>query len=163
MPFRSNIDIKDQACCSSSARITAVLAMKIGKKHKIHIHTDQRYMYYILKLSHNSKMIQYVLHLETVSPPQYSFETSAVLRKGLRGEQFQDGGEGVGQFWYVHNTTYADWGPPHLSLVVCYIFTNWYLFYANLDFTKDCNRNCKNRVLGVIIILGTSNQAITTC
>ena len=30
---------------------------------------------------------------------------------------------------------YADWGPPHLSLAVCYIF-HLYLFYAKLDFTR---------------------------
>ena len=51
--------------------------------------------------------------------------------------------------------------PPHLNLVVFYVFqyfTSWYLFRAKLDH-NDCNRNCKYPVLGVIKALGTSNQA----
>ena len=57
---------------------------------------------------------------------------------------------------------YVDWGPPHLSLVVCYM----YIFHLLIPllgktwFYKDCNRNCKNPVLDVIRTLGTSNQAI---
>ena len=55
---------------------------------------------------------------------------------------------------------YADWGPPHLSLVACYIFHLLIPLLCKTWFYKDCNRNCKNPVLDVIRTLGTSNQAI---
>ena len=55
---------------------------------------------------------------------------------------------------------YADWGPPHLSLVVCYIFHLLIPLLCKTWFYKDCNRNGKNPVLDVIKTLGTSNQAI---
>ena len=46
---------------------------------------------------------------------------------------------------------YADWGPPHLSLVLCYIFHLLTpLLCKKKWFYKDCNRNCKNPVLDVI-------------
>ena len=57
---------------------------------------------------------------------------------------------------------YADWGPPHLSLVILYIYI-YHLLVPLLRktwFCKDCNRDCKNPVLDVIRTLGTSNQAI---
>ena len=38
---------------------------------------------------------------------------------------------------------YADWGPPHLSLVVCYIFHLLIPLLCKTWFYKDCNRNCK--------------------
>ena len=55
---------------------------------------------------------------------------------------------------------YVDWGPPHLSLVVCYILHLLIPLLCKTWFYKDCNRNCKNPVLHVIRTLGTSNQAI---
>ena len=55
---------------------------------------------------------------------------------------------------------YADWGPPHLSLVVWYIFHLLIPLPCKTLFYKDCNRNCKKTVLDVIRTLGTSNQAI---
>ena len=55
---------------------------------------------------------------------------------------------------------YADWGPPHLSLVVCYIFHLLILLLCKTWFYKVCNRNCKNPVQDVIRTLGMSNQAI---
>ena len=55
---------------------------------------------------------------------------------------------------------YADWGPPHLSLVVCYIFHLQIPLLCKTWFYKDCNRNCKNPVVDVTRTLGTSNQAI---
>ena len=55
---------------------------------------------------------------------------------------------------------YADWGPPHLSLVVCYIFHLLIPLLCKTWFNKDCNRNCMNPVLNVMKTLGTSNQAI---
>ena len=54
---------------------------------------------------------------------------------------------------------YADWGPPHLSLVVCYIFHLLIPLLCKTWCYKDCNRNCKNPVLDVIRTLGTSNEA----
>ena len=36
---------------------------------------------------------------------------------------------------------YADWGPPHLSLVVCYIFHLLIPLLCKTWFYKDCNRN----------------------
>ena len=56
---------------------------------------------------------------------------------------------------------YADWDPPHLSLVVCYIFHLLIPFLCKTWFCKDCNRNCKNPVHDVVRTLGTSNQAIS--
>ena len=53
---------------------------------------------------------------------------------------------------------YADWGPPHLSLVVCYMFHLLIPLLCKTWFYKDCNRSCKNPVLDVT--LGTSNQVI---
>ena len=38
---------------------------------------------------------------------------------------------------------YADWGPPHLSLVVCYIFHLLIPLPCKTWFYKDCNRTCK--------------------
>ena len=55
---------------------------------------------------------------------------------------------------------YADWGPPHLSLVVCYIFHLLIPLLCKTWFYEDCNRNCKNLVLDMIRTFGTSNQAI---
>ena len=60
----------------------------------------------------------------------------------------------------ILSTMYVDWGPPHLSLVVCYIFHPLIPLLCKTWFSKDCNRNCKNPVLDVIRTLGTSNQAI---
>ena len=55
---------------------------------------------------------------------------------------------------------YVDWGPPHLSLVVCYIFHLLIPLLCKTWFYKDCNRSWKNFVLDVIGTLGSSNQAI---
>ena len=55
---------------------------------------------------------------------------------------------------------YADWVPPHLSLVVCYIFHILVPLLCKTWFCKVCNRNCKNPVLDVIRTLSTSDQAI---
>ena len=64
-------------------------------------------------------------------------------------------------FWKnILSTMYADWGPPHLSLVVSYIFHLLIPLLCKTWFYKDCKRNCKNPVLDVIRTLGTSNQAI---
>ena len=38
---------------------------------------------------------------------------------------------------------YVDWGPPHLSLVVCYIFHLLIPLLCKTWFCKDCTRNCK--------------------
>ena len=38
---------------------------------------------------------------------------------------------------------YADWGPPHFSLVVCYIFHLLITYLCKTWFYKDCNRNWK--------------------
>ena len=48
----------------------------------------------------------------------------------------------------------------NLSLVMCYMFHLLIPLLCKTWFYKDCNRNCKNPVLGVIRTLGTSNQAI---
>ena len=61
---------------------------------------------------------------------------------------------------YILSAMYADWGPPHLSLVVCYIFHLLIPLLCKTWFYKDCNRNCKNPVLDVIRTFGTLNQAI---
>ena len=64
-------------------------------------------------------------------------------------------------FWKtILSAMYADWGPPHLSLVVCYIFHLLIHILCKTSFYKDCNRNCKIPVFDVITTLGTSNQAI---
>ena len=64
-------------------------------------------------------------------------------------------------FWKnILSAMYADLGPPHLSLVVCYIFHLLIPLLCKTWFYKDCNRNCKNPVLDVIRTLGTSNQAV---
>ena len=64
-------------------------------------------------------------------------------------------------FWkYILSAMYADWGPPHLSLVVCYIFHLLIPLLCKTWFYNDCNRNCNNPVLDVIKTLDTSNQAI---
>ena len=64
-------------------------------------------------------------------------------------------------FWKnILSAMYVDWGPPHLSLVVCYIFHLLIPLPCKTWFYKDCNRNCKNPALDVIRTLGTSNQAI---
>ena len=64
-------------------------------------------------------------------------------------------------FWKnILSAMYADWGRPHLSLVVCYIFHLLIPLLCKIWFYKDCNRNCKNPVLDVIRTLGTSNQTI---
>ena len=55
---------------------------------------------------------------------------------------------------------YVDRGPPHLSLIVCYIFHLLIHLPCKTWFYKDCNQNCTNLVLDVIKTLGTSNQAI---
>ena len=60
----------------------------------------------------------------------------------------------------ILSVMYVDWGPPHLSLVVCYIFHLLIPLPCKTWFYKDCNKNCKNHVLDVIRTLGTSNQAI---
>ena len=54
---------------------------------------------------------------------------------------------------------YVDWGPPHLSLVVCYIFHLLIPLPCKTWFYKDCNRNCKNPVLDSLRTLGKSNLA----
>ena len=48
-------------------------------------------------------------------------------------------------FWKnILSAMYADWGPPHLSLVVLYIYiTYWYLFYAKLDFARIATEMAK--------------------
>ena len=64
-------------------------------------------------------------------------------------------------FWKnILSVMYMDWGPPHLSLIVCYIFHLLIPLPCKTWFYKDCNRNCKNPVLGVTWTHGTSNQAI---
>ena len=64
-------------------------------------------------------------------------------------------------FWKnISSAMYVDWGPPHLSLVVCYILHLLIPLLCKTWFYKDCNRNCKNPVLDVIRTLGTLNQAI---
>ena len=64
-------------------------------------------------------------------------------------------------FWKnILSAMYADWGPPRLSLVVCYTFHLLIPLLCKTWFYKDCNRNCKNPVLDVIRTLGTSNQVI---
>ena len=60
----------------------------------------------------------------------------------------------------ILSAMYVDWGPPHLSIVVCYIFHLLIPLPCNFWFYKDCNRNCKNPVLYVIRTLGTPIQAI---
>ena len=55
---------------------------------------------------------------------------------------------------------YADWGPPHLSLAMCYIFHLLISLLCKTWLYKHCNRNCKKSVLDVIRTLGTSSQAI---
>ena len=52
-----------------------------------------------------------------------------------------------------------DWGPPHLNLVVYYIFRLMTPLLCKTWFKKVCNRNCKNPVLDTRT-LGTSNRAI---
>ena len=44
---------------------------------------------------------------------------------------------------YILPAMYVDWSPPHLSLVVCYIFHLLILLLCKTWFYKDCNRNCK--------------------
>ena len=57
-------------------------------------------------------------------------------------------------------TIYVNWGPSHLSLIVCYLFHLLIPLPCKTWFYKDCNKNCnKNPVLDVIRTLGTSNQA----
>ena len=64
-------------------------------------------------------------------------------------------------FWKnILSAMYVDWGPPHLSLVVCYIFHLLTPHLCKTWFWKACNRNCKNPVLDAIRTLGTSNRAI---
>ena len=47
-------------------------------------------------------------------------------------------------FWEnILSAMYADWGPPHLSLVVCYVFHLLIPPLCKTWFYKDCNRNCK--------------------
>ena len=63
-------------------------------------------------------------------------------------------------FWKnILSAMCADWGPPHLSLVVYYIFHLLIPLLCKTWFYKDCNRNYKNLVLDVIRTLGTLNQA----
>ena len=50
----------------------------------------------------------------------------------------------------ILSVIYADWGPPYLSLVMCYIFHQLIPLLCKTWFYKDCNSNCKNPVLGVI-------------
>ena len=64
-------------------------------------------------------------------------------------------------FWKnILSAMHVDWVPPHLSLVVCYIFHLLLHLPCNTWFYKDCNKNGTNLVLDVIITLDTSNQAI---
>ena len=64
-------------------------------------------------------------------------------------------------FWKnILSAMYVDWGTPHLSLAVCYIFHLLIPLPCKTWFYKDYNRNCKNPVLDVIRTFGTSNQAI---
>ena len=60
----------------------------------------------------------------------------------------------------ILSAMYADWGPPHSILVVCYIFHLLIPLLCKTWFYKDCNINCKNPVFDVIRTLGTSNQSI---
>ena len=41
---------------------------------------------------------------------------------------------------------FAEWGPPHSSLVVCYTFHLLIPLLCKTWFYKDCNINCKNPV-----------------
>ena len=43
------------------------------------------------------------------------------------------------------SAVYADWCPPHLNLVVCYIFHLLIPLLCKTWFYKDWNTNCKNR------------------
>ena len=64
-------------------------------------------------------------------------------------------------FWKnIFFAMHVDWGPPNLSLVVCYIFHLLIPLQCKTWFYKDCNKNCKNHVFNVIRTLGTSNQTI---
>ena len=64
-------------------------------------------------------------------------------------------------FWTnILSAMYVDWGPPHLSLVVCYVFHLLIPLLCKTWFYIDCNRNCKTLVLEIIRTLGTSNQVI---
>ena len=54
---------------------------------------------------------------------------------------------------------YVDWGPPHLSLVVCYILHLIIPLPCKTWYYKKCN-TYTNLVLDVIRTLGTSNQTI---
>ena len=60
----------------------------------------------------------------------------------------------------ILSAMHVDWGPPHLSLVACYTYHLLIPLPCKTWFFKDCNRNCKNHVLGIIRTLGTSNQVI---
>ena len=60
----------------------------------------------------------------------------------------------------ILSAMYVDWSPPHLSLVVCYIFHLLTALLCKTWFKKACNRICKNPVLDAMRTLGTSNQAI---
>ena len=55
---------------------------------------------------------------------------------------------------------YMDWGPPHLSLVVCYILHLLIPLPCKTWYYDERDKNFKNLVLDVIRTLGTSNQAI---
>ena len=64
-------------------------------------------------------------------------------------------------FWKnILSAMYVDWGPPNLSLVVCYIFQLLIPLQCKIWFYKDCDKNCKNLVLDIIRTLVTSNQAM---
>ena len=60
----------------------------------------------------------------------------------------------------ILSVMYVDWGPPHLSLVVCYILHLVIPPPCKTWHYKECNKNYKNLVLDVIRTPGTSNQTI---
>ena len=55
---------------------------------------------------------------------------------------------------------YADWSPPHLGMVVCYVFHLLMPLLCRIWFYRDCNGGCKGPVLDVMRTLGTSGRAI---
>ena len=64
-------------------------------------------------------------------------------------------------FWKnILSTMYLDWGPSHLSLVVCYILHLLIPLQCRTWYYKECNRSYKNLVFDVIRTLGMSNQTI---
>ena len=61
-------------------------------------------------------------------------------------------------FENILSSMYVDWGPPHLSLVVCYTLHPLIPLPCKTWFYKDYSKNYKN--LDVIRTLGRSNRTI---